>query len=79
MTETLKGFPPLCWNCGKELSGLKLVHNEHGGDSVICTCSASTTPLLPGQLTVKAPKEQIEVKSQTETTPAKKSKTTKKT
>ena len=60
MVETLKGFPPRCWNCGKELSVSNLVHSEKGGDFVMCPCEASTTPILPGQGLVKAPKETFE-------------------
>jgi hypothetical protein len=76
MPETLKGFPTRCRNCGKELSVSNLVHNETGGDSVMCSCEASTTPLFPGQATVKAPKEQIDTKPEP---PMSTKKTTKKT
>jgi hypothetical protein len=30
MSNTLKGFPPLCWNCGRELAAVNLQHGERG-------------------------------------------------
>jgi len=77
MTETLKGFPPRCWNCGKELSVSNLVHNERGGDSVMCSCGASMTPTLPGQGLVKASKETFEPAPEPTKTAPRKTKTKK--
>jgi len=51
-----------CWNCGLDLIVGEVVHNENGGDSILCKCGATTVAMIlsnnPGKVkeTVSAKK-----------------------
>ncbi|MCJ7829180.1 MAG: hypothetical protein MUP81_05510 [Dehalococcoidia bacterium] len=34
-----------CWNCGLDLIVGEVIHNDGGGDSILCKCGASNTAL----------------------------------